>query len=81
MPTYSVINKENDLVILIDAPNRPAAISAAVKNTLAIREATTEDIVDYTRAGKEIVKAEVRQRKQAEADPDQLTIPGTLDQG
>ena len=81
MPTYSVINKENDLVILIDAPHRPAAISAAVKNTLSIREATTEDIVDYTKAGKEIVKAEIRHRKQAEADPAQLTIPGTLDQG
>lgn len=75
MPTYTVIsNEKNEVEAVISAPNRAAARAAALASVFTIREATTEDIVDFTRAGKEIKRYTPKEAKPAFVDPNQTNI-------
>ncbi|MBK8772407.1 MAG: hypothetical protein IPM06_18570 [Rhizobiales bacterium] len=70
MPTYTVIsNEKSNVEAVIIAPNRAAARAAALASVFTIREATTEDIVDFTRSGKEIKRYAPKEAKPAFVDP------------
>jgi len=81
MPTYTVRNiKTGEIVTMVDAPSRVSAKAAASQIVFSVAEATTADIVAFTKSEQEIVKFEPKKRVQPSVDPDQLSIPGTLDQ-
>lgn len=75
MPTYTTTDKVTGEVISVaDATNVTAARAAAAATRFDVKLSSSQEILDWGKAGKDIVPARKREKKGPAVDPNQTDL-------